>query len=94
MAKLYPFSMKKHAHDIEFRRNRVYNEMRDFEDGDSKISGEDYDKLYALHEELTELLLAVMDSPDGRVAWLTGKQYGLAKETVTWAVNERCSRNS
>jgi hypothetical protein len=32
MSKLYPFSTVKHSHDIEYRRNRVYIEMREQED--------------------------------------------------------------
>ena len=34
MAKLYPFSVQKHAHDIEFRKNRVWNTLRDMESGE------------------------------------------------------------
>lgn len=90
--KLYPFSAQKHAHSIEFRRNRVYCEMRDMESGETPWDSKKYDEMDELHNQLTELLQAVLYSGDGRVAWLTGKQIGLAKETVFWASNARaCS---
>ena len=91
MSKLYPFSVQKHAHDIEFRRNRVKNEMYDMESGETEWNSEVYDKMEALEEALTELLLVVMDSRDGRVAWLTGKQIALTKETVAWARESRAN---
>ena len=79
-AKMYPFSVQKHAHDIEFRRNFVFNRMTDSD--------------YGLHQRLTELLLSVMNSADGRIAWLTGAQIGLANETVAWANDHRQSVNT
>ena len=87
--KLYPFSAQKHAHSIEFRRNRIYNEMRDMEAGEIPWDEAKYDAMNELHEQLTDLLSEVMFSGDGRVAWLTGKQIGLAKETVAWASDSR-----
>ena len=89
--KLYPFSAQKYAHSIEFRRNRVFNEMRDMESGETPWDSKNYDAMNELHEQLTELLSEVMFSGDGRVAWLTGKQIALAKETVAWASNARAS---
>ena len=62
MSKLYPFSTAKHAHDIEYRRNRVYIEMREQED-DRKYN-ENYNELCDLYEALTDLLQAVLNSQD------------------------------
>lgn len=90
--KLYPFSVQKHAHDVEFRRNRVQNQIHDLVVGESTESYKgELDELEALETGLTDLLLAVLDSRDGRVAYLTGKQIGLAKETVLWAGESRAS---
>lgn len=89
--KLYPFSTAKHAHDIEYRRNKVYIEMREWEDDLSRKLDYTYDKLCALYDDLTDLLQAVLNSRDGRVCYLTGKQIGLAKESVMWAANRRAS---
>lgn len=87
--KLYPFSSVKHAHDIEYRRNRVKNELCDYYAGELKLSDEDFEKLHDLERKLEELLLAVLNTRDGRVCYLTGEQIGLAKECVLWAENRR-----
>lgn len=87
--KLYPFSTVKHAHDIEFRRNRAKNEICDVLSGEIKMSNEEFEKLCELEEALTGLLEAVLNSRDGRVCYLTGEQLGLAKECVLWAGNRR-----
>ena len=84
--KLYPFSVQKHAHDIEFRLNRVSNEMHD-----ALEEGKEFEKFETLHDSLIDLLEAVLNSRDGRIAYLTGKQIGLAKETIAWASNARAS---
>lgn len=89
-AKLYPFSTAKHAHDIEYRYNRTHIEMREYEDGESDISFEEYTKLRKLSDNLADLLEAVLNSRDGRVCYLTGAQIGLAKECVAWAGTMRC----
>ena len=87
--KLYPFSTQKHAHSIEFRRNRIYCEMHDMELGVIPWNIKKYDAMDKMYDQLTDLLDAILYSGDGRVAWLTGKQIALAKETVAWASNER-----
>lgn len=90
--KLYPFSTAKHAHDIEFRRNRVKNEIYDVISGELKVSEDEFVRMCDLEAELTDLLVAVLNSSDGRVCYLTGEQIGLAKECVLWAAgNRRCS---
>lgn len=87
--KLYPFSLQKHAHDIEFRKNRIWCEMRDMEMGDVPWNDALYDKMSTLLDELRDLLTAVLNSRDGRISYLTGQQIGLAKETVLWATSVR-----
>ena len=91
--KTYFFSSRKHAHDIEFRKNRTFNEMHNLELSDTKLTETELDTLCQLHdlyEALTDLLLAVLSTQDQRgVARLTGKQLGLAKETVLWAESTR-----
>lgn len=86
--KLYPFNIQKHAHSIEFRRNRVFCEMREAE-MDTSVPAAECEKLERLHDDLTELLEAVLNSRDGRIAYLTGPQIGLAKECVAWADHQR-----
>lgn len=76
MAKTYPFSARKHTHDIEFRRNYVFNLMHEGWTG--------YDKLY---KQLTELVSAMCGGAP--VVYLTGKQIQLAKESVAWAAIQR-----
>ena len=92
-SKLYPFSVQKHAHDIEFRCNRVFCEMHDMEVGETPYEARKYARMSDMRDELDDLLMAVLNSRDGRIAYLTGKQIGLAKETVIWADSERSNRN-
>lgn len=87
--KLYPFSTAKHAHDIEFRRNRLKNEIYDVESGELIVSNEVFDKMCELEERLTKLLETVLFGGNGRVCYLTGEEIALAKETVLWATEER-----
>lgn len=88
-AKLYPFSVQKHAHDIEFAKNRTRNLMSEIEFDEREATAEEYNALCDRYEALTGLLLAVLDSRDGRIAYLTGPQIALAKECVAWASNTR-----
>ena len=92
--KKYPFSVQKHAHDIEFRKNRIWCELHDMEMGETPWDEEVYDKGTELLEALRDLLLAILDSRDGRICYLTGPQIGLAKETVLWAAETRASRRA
>ena len=87
--KLYPFSVQKHAHDIEYRKNRLFCEMRDIDMGEVEADDATYNRIVDQYEAVTELLEAVLSSRDGRVAYLTGAQIGLAKQCVAWASNRR-----
>ena len=89
--KKYPFSVQKHAHDIEFRKNRVWNTLRDMESGDIAWDEKQYDMLLDHLDQLRDLLDAVMNSRDGRIAYLTGKQIALAKDCIAWASGVRAN---
>lgn len=86
--KRYPFNLRKHMHDIEFRRNRAWNELHDIDDDTS-------DKAYALEALINKLNEFYYFIPDDRgIVWLEGKQIGLAKESVIWAENARAEANA
>ena len=90
-SKLYPFSAQKYAHDIEFRRNRVKNELYDAQ-MDRNFDAALLDMMEELADQLTDLLSAILGTcRDGRIAYLTGQQIGLAKETVIWAAEQRAA---
>lgn len=84
--KLYPFSLQKHAHDIEFKKNRTFNVRADMESGAIPWNDAEYDRLDKDYQELSDLLCVVLSgSRDGLTSWLTGSQLGKAKEVVAWA---------
>lgn len=88
--KMYPFSVAKHAHDIEFYHNRLYNIMRDMESGEIPMDEKRYKSICDLYYgELRELYEMMFNSRDGRIVYLTGKQIGLAKKIIEWASNTR-----
>lgn len=90
--KLYPFSVQKHAHDIEFYHNRLFNTMCDMDSGEIPMDKARYDRIYDMYYgELMELYEAVLSSRDGRIAYLTGKQIALAKRIVFWASEQRAN---
>jgi hypothetical protein len=96
--KTYPFSTAKHAHDIEFFRNRLLNRMGDMECGfDSEGNDVAWDKdAYeamekVLYSPVFESINRKMYGACGRPIWLTGKEIGMAKEIVAWASNTRAA---
>ena len=90
MSKTYYFSVRKHAHDIEFYRNRLFNTMKDMESGEIPMDAKRYDRIYDFyHGELEELYEAMFNSRDGITVQLTGKQIALAKKIVAWAHEQR-----
>ncbi len=80
--KKYPFSARKHAHDIDFRRDRCFNEICKLE-----IACKDTRKHRILLEQLDTLRNMLVG--DIGVVWLTGEQYALAQDCVRWAVENR-----
>lgn len=93
MEKKYPFSTAKHAHDIEFYRNRLFNTMYAMESGEIPMDAKRYDRIHDMYYgELEELYNAVCyNTRDGRISYLTGKQIGLAKKIVFWASEQRAN---
>lgn len=90
MTKTYYFSCTKHAHDIEFYRNRLKNIMYAMESGEMPMDAERYDRIHDFYYgPLEDLSDAIYGS--GPVAKLTGKQIGLAKKIVVWASEERAN---
>ena len=88
--KLYPFSLTKHAHDVDFRYNRLFNEISDIECGLTEVSREKYYMMLDLKDAIESLILdGFSNTSDGKVCYLTGKQIGLAKECVAWASSIR-----
>ena len=88
--KTYPFSVQKHAHDIEYYHNHLYCTMCDMENGTIPMDQKRYDKIYdMLYGPLEELYEMMFTSRDGRVVYLTGKQIALAKKIVFWASESR-----
>ena len=85
--KLYPFSVQKHAHDIDYYRyflmNRIYTPE------EYGLTAEQVAKYEDRLEDVNAVLTAIMSTSDGKVAWLTGKQYGLAHEITFWAGEAR-----
>lgn len=86
--KKYPFNGYKNAHNIEFRIVRLKNEV------DELQTAKQVDIcMIEKKEHLIELLEAVLHSAlcfnSQGIAYLTGKQVRLAKESVVWAENIR-----
>ena len=92
--KLYPFSLVKHGHDIEYRYNRLKNIECDYFDGEIELSDAEYDRL----EEELELVknayeIILNTHSDGRVVWVDGATLGILKECVAWATTQRDIKN-
>ena len=96
MEKMYWFSTWKHAIDVEFRYNRLENEMYEMRNGIGRWAGhkmtkEDfdmYDKMEALAEKLDEVRDYMVGAGDGAVK-LPGRLYSVAMDAVLWATNAR-----
>ena len=91
--KLYPFNGTKHAHDIEFRRARVKNELCEAIQVKGnrlvcKISDEEYAALENLEERLDDLIGYMHEG----IVWLDGKRWALAQDCVLWAACVRGAR--
>ena len=84
-SKLYPFSMSKHAHDLELARNVLYLNYIDVEGVSPKMEAWAIDR----RERLATILL----KSNGYVAWLTGEEYGFVQKVVAWAQSYRVARN-
>lgn len=91
--KLYPFSGTRHAHDIDFRRARVKNELSEAVQFDGKrwvckVSDEEYAAMERLEAQLDDLIGYMHEG----IVWLDGKRWALAQECVLWAACMRGAR--
>ena len=93
MTKLYPFSRRNHAHDIEFYRNRIKNVLYAMDSGDIPYDARRYNRLETmLNGPLEDLYNAMyFNSSDGIVCYLTGSQIALAKRIIVWAHEQRAA---
>lgn len=90
--KTYPFSMSKHAHDIEYYHNHLYNTMRDMENGEIPWDEARYDAMREMYDgKLADLMDAIYACRNPYVVQLTGEQIGLAKKIVFWASESRAN---
>lgn len=86
--KKYPFNGHKNAHNIEFRIVKLENEVYELQLA-KKVDIDRIEKIEHLIELLEEVLQAALCCNQRGIAYLTGKQIRLAKESVIWAENIR-----
>lgn len=88
--KMYYFSFAKHAHDLEFRKNRLLNiiDSMYMNDGEYKYDAESIERM----EKEIDMIRDIFRYWDGRPASkIPANLYGLAVDIVTWASNTRAS---
>lgn len=74
--KRYPFSMAKHAHDIELAKNFYY-------------SAERWDKVEEINGLLNRMML---NRSSYATTWLDGNDYAYAKRLTIWADSYRSEK--
>lgn len=91
--KTYPFSARKHAHDIEFFWNRMQNVMDDMRCGEVPMDKEWYEATFELLD--SDVFRSMFSKISGAcccpVIYLTGPEIGLAKKIVIWASETRAA---
>ena len=91
--KKYPFSLVKHAHDIEYRYNRLKNIECDYFDGGIQLTEDEYNRLQEELELVTKAYHTILTThSDGKIVWVDGETYGILKKCVMWATEERNAR--
>ncbi len=85
MEKTYWFSFEKHAHDLYFRRNALYNRMAELDE----FSAE-YNKL----EKEFNALTSVLDYAFAPCAKIPANLYRYAINAVSWAETTRAELNT
>lgn len=85
MEKLYPFSAKKHIHDLSFRSDRAKNLASDILSKGKDTRGAD--SLLDLAQRLDDIIIQAAGGVP--VIWLSGKDYRIAVESVAWAAEQR-----
>ena len=88
--KRYPFSMTKHAHDVDYRKNWLFNRINDWE-GVHGYTAKQIEQMEKEYDDIVNLMSSMLWNSNGHVTWLTGKEYGLAKKCVVWASERRAS---
>ena len=76
--KLYPFSMRRYGHNIEYAYNTLYCNYSDMLDGKSEWN----DKVYESWSNIQEVYAKAMGNA---IYWATGKEYGMLKSWSMWA---------
>ena len=84
--KKYPFSMKRHGHDIELARNLLFSQYI-YPDGTSA-------KLRAWAQDMRDRLGNILSAGVGcnPIVYLTGEEIGLARRAIEWATLFRAAR--
>ena len=83
--KLYPFSMKKHGHDLEFAYNHQWLICREMEDGDREWDDRAFERLETIEKAYLKYI-------GYEIVYVTGKNYGLLRDLCAWAENYRAER--
>ena len=83
--KEYWFSFQKHAHDLHFRRNRLYNRMAELDECSAE-----YDKLAEEFNALTD----VLDYAFAPCVKIPANLYRYAINAVSWAEITRAELNT
>ena len=86
MEKMYWFSTKKHAHDINLRSDRLSNEIAELE-----RDGKEVPKAMTELKERLDEIIGYMSGACDQPVQLPGRLYGLAMDTVGWAAAFRGS---
>ena len=92
--KLYPFSLTKHAHDIEYRYNRLKNTRDDYFAGMIQMTIKQFDKLEADFQAVKNAYHTILNTfSNGFTVWVDGETIATLKKCVAWAEAERSNRN-
>ena len=85
MTKTYPFSLARHGHDLMLAYNLLFTHYVTNENATAKLQN--------WATETRNRLAEIMNNGNGRIAFLTGEQIGLAKRAIEWAIAFRDERN-
>lgn len=80
--KLYPFSMIKNGHNIEYAYNHQWLICKEMEEGERPWD----DNAFSWLDKLSDVYACAMGHP---IYWATGNEYGILREANAWAVNYR-----
>ena len=86
MEKMYYFSFSKHAHDLEFRRNRLKNTIDDILMGGGKVDWSAIEKMEKEIDDINEIFTYWDGRPASKIP---ARLYGVAKNATLWASNTR-----